>query len=64
LEARHALTHRRLPRHLYLSAGPGPTRRLDLSIRDQQVPVRKIVEDSRDLAFEMVSQLLADLHRF
>ena len=57
--ARDALTHRRLPRHLYASVGSaGPDRRLDLQIDSNRVPVRKLVEDARDLATVQISRLL------
>jgi hypothetical protein len=52
-EARDALTHRRLRRHLYLSK-----RRLDLQVGTQRLPVRQLIENAHDLAIRHITDLL------
>ena len=57
--ARDSLTHRRVARHLYASAGaPGPDRRLDLQVDHSKIPVGELVVRARDLAATHVSVLL------
>ena len=51
-DARNGLTHSRRPRHLFLNS------RLRLDIRGNQVPVRQLVEDARNVATEYVAKLL------
>lgn len=56
---RHALTHRRLPRHLHMSAGSSsPDPRLGLSVNGAAMPSRKLVEKARDLATVHISKLV------
>jgi hypothetical protein len=65
VEVRHALTHRRLPRNLYARLAPeAPDRRIDLYVSGDQVSVRRLVEQSRDLATTHVADLLSRLPGF
>ena len=58
--ARDWLTHSRLKRHFTLDAG-GPPQRLELELPSARLPVRRLVELSRDLATRHVSALLGVL---
>ncbi len=59
-DARDALTHRRLPRHLYARVGSdGPTSRLDLQVGRQRIPTRQLIERARDLATGHTLSLLS-----
>jgi hypothetical protein len=58
-DARHALTHRRLPVQLTLTFGEGPGKRLDLEVLGQQVPLRQLVEQARDFASSQVPAFIA-----
>lgn len=59
-DVRHTLTHRRLPRHLNMSAGSdSPDQRLGLSVNGVAVPSRELVQKARDLATVHISKLVA-----
>jgi hypothetical protein len=59
-DVRHALTHRRLPRHLHMSAGSSsPAPRLGLSVYGVAVPAQELVQKARDLATVQISKLVA-----
>lgn len=55
--ARDWLTHSRLKRHFVLSAG-GPPQRLSLELPPNKLPVRQLIEMTRDLATRRVSDFL------
>lgn len=55
--ARDWLTHSRVKRHFVLNAG-GPPERLLLELPPNKLPVRQLVEITRDLATRRVSELL------
>ena len=58
-DVRHALTHRRLLRHLHMSAGSSaPEPRLGLSVNGAAVPARELVEKARDLATAQISKIV------
>lgn len=58
--ARDSLTHSRLTRHFYLGAAD-PPQRLDLKMSIGKMPVRQIIERSRNLATDHVSRFLQSL---
>ena len=62
LNARHSLTHSRLPRHYYISSGDPNRERMDFGITTNnnqiQIGVRDLVLESRDLAGEHVDRFL------
>jgi hypothetical protein len=55
--ARDWLTHSRLKRHLFVGA-PGPPQRLSLELPSNKLPVRKLIQMTRDLATRHVSDFL------
>jgi len=59
-DARDWLTHSRLRRHFTLDTG-GPPQRLELELPCGRLPVRRLVELSRDVATRHVSDLLSVL---
>lgn len=57
--ARDALTHRRVPRHLYASLGSAaPDPRLDLQVDTHRIPVPRLIQDARALATGHLDNLL------
>jgi hypothetical protein len=60
-DARHWLTHSRVPRHFKLGTGGGRPSRLELEIGSMRLGVRQLIELARDVATKHVIQFLKEL---